>query len=185
MSGLRKTLEGTFFWENLFLEIRSCDPPGLYLEYCPFPFPKVLPNAYTLLAKSWGQSPAFARARYDDEEQMFCQIRVLLAFVQICTHHICCTINKALQLKNNVLQLRCVFCHRVLKKTSRQICTYSSIYVRSTAEIAVGQKISLYAGLCRNVLSIRIICGSFGNVGSFERTRRESEEEQAITETLT
>lgn len=118
---------------------------------------------------------------------MFCQIRVLLAFVQICTHHICCTINKALQLKNNFLQLRCVFCHRVffLKKTSRQICTYSSIYVRSTAEIAVGQKIYLYAGLCRNVLSIRIICGSFGNVDSFERTRRESEEEQGITETLT
>ena len=71
------------------------------------------------------------------------------------------------------------------KKTSRQICTYSSIYVRSTAEIAVGQKIYLYAGLCRNVLSIRIICGSFGNVDSFERTRRESEEEQGITETLT
>lgn len=137
--------------------------------------------------KAGGKAPVFARARYDDEEHMFCQIRVLLAFVQICTHHICCTINKARQLKNNFLQLGCVFCHWVLfqKRTSRQICTYSSIYVRSTAEIAAGQKIYLCAGLCRNVLSIRIICGSFGNVDSFERTRRESEEEQGMTETLT
>jgi hypothetical protein len=162
-------------------------PPGYTWNTAPFPFRKYCRMLTLCWQKAGGKAPAFARARYDDEEQMFCQIRVLLAFVQICTHHICCTINKALQLKNNFLQLRCVFCHRVffLKKTSRQICTYSSIYVRSTAEIAVGQKIYLYAGLCRNVLSIRIICGSFGNVDSFERTRRESEEEQGITETLT
>ena len=158
--------------------------PRAILGILPLSLSESIAECLHSAGKNWGQSTAFARARYDDEEQMFCQIRVLLAFVQICTHHICCTINKALQLKNNFLQLRCVFCHRVLKKTSRQICTYSSIYVRSTAEIAVGQKIYLYAGLS-DVLSIRIICGSFGNVGSFERTRRESEEEQGITETLT
>lgn len=93
-------------------------PPGYTWNTAPFPFRKYCRMLTLCWQKAGGKAPAFARARYDDEEQMFCQIRVLLAFVQICTHHICCTINKALQLKNNFLQLRCVFCHRVffLKK---------------------------------------------------------------------